>query len=209
MINWFYVVILGVAVGVISAMYDWPFSVSISIIVIFALYSIGYMYYIAFASTNMKQIKKYIVKHKKDPMLNYILVLENGTKEEEIEAMDRIIDHYKQPVIKHTYEMNRAIRLDDFELAEIFADKLMDTPNGTYGKASIAALLGNRDQAKSYPLKKEWMEHAVEAQLAFAENNIEAFEQFAAKAVERSKGLQRFTLHHSFNKSKIEHEWKI
>lgn len=144
MINWFYVIILGVIVGVFSAMLDWPFSVSISIILLFALCSIGYMYYIAFASTNLLKIKNYIENHKKDPMLNYLLVLENGTKEDEIEAMDRIIEHYKQPVMKLTYEMNRAIRLNDFERAEQFADKLMDTPNGPYGKASIAALTGNR-----------------------------------------------------------------
>lgn len=208
MINWFYVVILGLAVGIISAIYDWPFSVSISIIGVFAFCSIGYMYYVAFVSTNLKIIKKYIVKHKKDPMLNYILVLENGTKEEEIKAMDRIIAHYKQPVIKHTYEMNRAIRLGDFELADQYADKLMNTPNGPYGKASIASLLGNRDQARRYPLKKEWMEHAVEAQLAIAKNNSEEFDQFAAKAVERAKGLQRFTLHHSFRKAQLEHKWE-
>lgn len=207
MINWIYVIILGVTVGLISAMLDWPFSVSISIIVLFALCSIGYMYYIAFASTNLLKIKKYIEKHKKDPMLNYILVVENGTKEEEIEAMDRIIAHYKQPVIKHTYEMNRALRLNDFERAEQFADKLLDSPNGLYGKASIAALLGNRDLAKSYPLKKVWMNDAVDAQLALAENNIELFDQSAAKAIEGAKGLQRYSLYFSLKKAKQEHEW--
>lgn len=207
MINWIYVIILGVTVGLISAMLDWPFSVSISIIVLFALCSIGYMYYIAFASTNLLKIKKYIEKHKKDPMLNYILVVENGTKEEEIGAMDRIIAHYKQPVIKHTYEMNRALRLNDFERAEQFADKLLDTPNGLYGKASIAALLGNRDLAKSYPLKKVWMNDAVDAQLALAENNIVLFDQSAAKAIEGAKGLQRYSLYFSLKKAKQEHEW--
>ncbi|MCM3721328.1 MULTISPECIES: hypothetical protein [Solibacillus] len=207
MINWIYVIILGVTVGLISAMLDWPFSVSISIIVLFALCSIGYMYYIAFASTNLLKIKKYIEKHKKDPMLNYILAVENGTKEEEIGAMDRIIAHYKQPVIKHTYEMNRALRLNDFERAEQFADKLLDTPNGLYGKASIAALLGNRDLAKSYPLKKVWMNDAVDAQLALAENNIELFDQSAAKAIEGAKGLQRYSLYFSLKKAKQEHEW--
>ncbi|AMO85590.1 hypothetical protein B857_00441 [Solibacillus isronensis B3W22] len=208
MINWFYVIILGVIVGVFSAMLDWPFSVSISIILLFALCSIGFMYYIAFASTNLLKIKNYIENHKKDPMLNYLLVLENGTKEDEIEAMDRIIEHYKQPVMKLTYEMNRAIRLNDFERAEQFADKLMDTPNGPYGKASIAALTGNRDRAKSYPLKKAWMIYAVDAQLALAENKMETFDQSAEKAVEGAKGLQRYSLYYSLIKARQEHEWK-
>ena len=206
LINWIYVIILGLAVGIISAIFEWPFSVAITIIVLFALCSIGYMYYIAYASTDLVKIKKYIEKHKKDPFLNYLLIVENGTKEEELEAMDRVIAHYKQPVMKHTYEFNRAIRLDDFDRAHQFADKLMDTPYGPYGKASIASLLGNREQAKSYPLKTQWMEDAIEAQLALAENNIEAFEQFSTKAIAGSKGLQYYLLLHSFKKARIEHE---
>ena len=208
MINWMYVIGLGLLLGVLSAMLNWPFSIAITIIVLFALCSIGYMYYIAYASTDLVKIKKYIEKHKKDPFLNYILTVENGTKDQEIDAMDRVIAHYKQPVMKHTYEFNRAIRLDDFDRAHQFADKLMDTPYGPYGKASIAALLGNREQAKSYLLKLKWMEDAIEAQLALAENNLEAFEQFSAKAIAGSKGLQHYLLLHSFKKARIEYELK-
>lgn len=206
MINWIYVIILGLAVGIISAIFDWPFSIAMAIIILFALCSIGYMIYIAYGSTNLVKIKKYLEKNKKDPFLNYILTVENGTKDEEIDAMDRVIAHYKQPVMKHTYEFNRAIRLDDFDRAHQFADKLMDTPYGPYGKASIAALLGDREQAKSFPLKNKWMEDAIEAQLALAENNIEAFDQYSAKAITGTKGLQHYLLLHSFKKARIEHE---
>lgn len=206
MINWIYVIILGLAVGIISAIFDWPFSIAIAIIILFALCSIGYMIYIAYWSTNLVKIKKYLEKNKKDPFLNYILTVENGTKDQEIDAIDRVIAHYKQPVMKHTYEFNRAIRLDDFDRAHQFADKLMATPYGPYGKASIAALLGDREQAKNYSLKKKWMEDAIEAQLALAENNIEAFEQFSAKAITGTKGLQHYLLLNSFKKARIEHE---
>lgn len=206
MINWVYVVILGLVVGFLSAMFDWPFVVSISIILVFALCSIGYMFYIAYASTDLAKIRKYIVKHKKDPVMNYIHTLEVGTKEQEIEAMEKIIAHYKQPVIKNTYEMNRAIRLDDFERAQYYADQLMDNQNGPYGKALIAAVAGNREEANSYSLKSEWMKYGIEAQLALAERNLEAFDRFAQQSVEAAKGLQRYSLYYSFKKAKLEYD---
>ncbi|MGN7477394.1 hypothetical protein ACTHOQ_06030 [Solibacillus silvestris] len=207
MINWIYVIVLGILLGVLSAIFNWPFSVAISVIVLFAICSIGRMYYIAYASTDLGKIKKYIEKNKKDPFLNYLLVVEEGTKEEEIDAMERVIAHYRQPVIKNTYEMNRAIRLDDWERARYFADKLPGTKYGPYGKACIAAFLGNREEAKSYPLNTKWMEAAIEAQLALTENNLEAFDQFASDAIQGAKGLQRFALHHSLKKAKLEHNF--
>lgn len=103
MINWIYVIGLGLVLGVLSAMLNWPFSVAITIIVLFALCSIGYIYYIAYASTDLLKIKQYIEKHKKDLFLNYILMVENGTKGKEIDAMDRVIAYFKQPIMKHTY----------------------------------------------------------------------------------------------------------
>ena len=163
------------------------------------------MCYIAYFSTDMVKVKKYIVKKKKDPFMNFLLAVESGTKEQEIEAADKVIAHYKQPTMKNTYEMNRAIRLEDFERAHEFADKLMKTRYGPYGKALIAAILGNREEAKSYSLKTDWMEEAIEAELALYEGDKIAFEKYSKKAIEGTKGIQRFMFIHGFNKSIKEH----
>lgn len=205
MINWLYVMGLGIIAGLVSVLFDIPFWILIVVILVIAIGRIFYMYYIAYFTTDMVKVKKYIVKNKKDPFLNFLLVVESGTKEQEIEAADKVIAHYKQPTLKNTYEMNRAIRLEDFERAHEFADKLMKTSYGPYGKALIAASLGNRDEAKSYPLKTDWMEAAIDAELALIERDKLAFEKYSKKAIEGTKGIQRFMFIHGFNKSIKEH----
>ena len=205
MVNWLYVIGLGMIAGLVSAIFDVPFWILMVVIFAIAIGRILYMYYIAYFSTDMIKVKKYIVKNQKDPFLNFLLVVESGTKEQEIEAADKVIAHYKQPTMKNTYEMNRAIRLEDFERAHEFADKLMKTPYGPYGKALIAASLGNRDEAKSYSLKANWMEAAIDAELALIERDKIAFEKYSKKAIEGTKGIQRFMFIHSFNKSIKEH----
>ncbi|AWE07421.1 hypothetical protein DCE79_08570 [Lysinibacillus sp. 2017] len=205
MVNWLYVIVLGIIAGLVSSIFDVPLWILLIVFIVLAIAKILHMYYIAFFSTDMNKVKKYIIKNKKDPFMNFLLVVESGTMEQEIEASDKVIAHYKQPTMKNTYEMNRAIRLEDFERAHEFADKLMKTPYGPYGKALIAASLGNRVEAKSYSLKSDWMEAAIDAELALKENNKAAFEKYSKKAIEGTKGIQRFLFIHGFNKSIKEH----
>lgn len=205
MVRWGLLLIFGVIVGLVCAIFNLPFWMAVVLFVLLALSSMVKLVYNAYLSTNLTKIKAYIEKNKKDPFLNYLLIVENGTKEQEIEAMDKIIAHYKQPTLKNTYAMNKAIRLEDFGQAHQFANMLMKTPYGPYGKALIAAVQGNRAEAKRYELKSPWMNDAIEAALALSENNEQAFDKFASKTIEGTKGLQRFSNVHSLKKARAEH----
>ncbi|ATP40739.1 hypothetical protein CSE16_12150 [Solibacillus sp. R5-41] len=207
MVNWFQVILLGLVVGIASVVFNLPFGLCVAFIVAIGLLSIANMLYKAYFSTNMKQVKKYIENHKKDPFMKYMLTLENGTKGEELAAMDDVIAHYKQPSMQNTFEMNRAILLADYKRASEFAEKLKNAQLRTFGKAIIAAVQGNEEQLAEYDLKREWMKYAVEAELALAKKEQQRFEQASVKAVNASKGFQRFLLIHSFKKSKLENGW--
>lgn len=201
MVNWPVVIIVGIVAGLVSALFKIPFWVVVVVITLVTIVSMLNMIYNAYFTTDMAKVKKYIQKKQKDPFMAFILAVESGTKEQEIEAADKVIAHYKQPTMKNTYEMNRAIRLEQFDRAHEFADKLMKTPYGPYGKALIAASLGNREEAKSYSLKTSWMEAAIEAELALNENDEAAFERYSQQAINGTKGIQRFLFIHGFKKS--------
>ncbi|MEG0439480.1 hypothetical protein [Solibacillus cecembensis] len=207
MVNWLQIIIFGLVVGVASGVFNLPFLWSMGIIAGMGLLVIANMLYKVYASTNMKQVKKYIENHKKDPFMKFILTVENGTKEEELAAMEEVIAHYKQPAMKNTFEMNRTILLEDYDRAHYFAEQLKNTQHKLYGKALIAAVQGNEAQLVEYDIKREWMKYAIEAQLAFAKKDQQRFEQASVKAVHAAKGIQRFMLIHSFKKLKLEHGW--
>ncbi|MEG0470983.1 MAG: hypothetical protein RR588_01485 [Solibacillus sp.] len=207
MVNWLQIIILGLVVGVASGVFNLPFLLSVGIITGFGLLAIGNMLHKVYLSTNMKQVKKYIENHKKDPFMKFILTVENGTKEEELAAMEEVIAHYKQPAMKNTFEMNRAILLEDYDRAHNFAEQLKNTHHRLYGKALIAAVQGNEAQMAEYDIKREWMKYAIEAALAVAKKDQQRFEQASVRAVNASKGIQRFLLIHSLKKSKLENGW--
>lgn len=208
MVNWLQIIIFGLIVGVASGVFNLPGWISVGVIVTFMLLVMGNMLYKVYFSTNMKQVKKYIESNKKDPFMQFILTVENGTKEEELAAMEKVIAHYKQPAMKNTFEMNRAILLEDYQRAIEFAEQLKNTQHKIYGQALIAAVQGNEAQLAEFDIKLEWMKYAVEAELAFVKKDQQRFEQASVKAVHAAKGIQRFILIHSLKKHKLEQGWK-
>lgn len=198
------IIVFGLILGVLSAMFDWPMWVPFVFILVVGFIPVGNMLYVAYGTTNLDHVRNYLQKNKKDPMCAYLLTVENGTKADEIEAIDKILARYRQPVMQHTYEMNKAIRLDDFETAAHFADKLGSHYFAAYGKASIAALTGQFDEARSYTQKHEWMTAAIEVMIAYTANDKASFKTYGDEAIAKTKGMQRYTLVYSFRKMEQE-----
>lgn len=207
MVNWLVIIVLGVLLGVASAIFDLSFLLVTAILVGCAIFMIGRMYYIGLYSTNMKAVRKYIEKHKKEPAMNFFLVVENGTKEEEIKAIDEIIATAKNDTIKRTYEMNKALRLEDFDQAEEIAQSLENNEYGKYGLALVAANRGQYDEAEDYSFFTIWMKYAVQAEIAYHQKDKEKFKQYANDAIQTAKGVQRFVLVTGFKKAELEQVW--
>lgn len=206
MVNWPLFIALGVILGVATAMFEFPYVYAVIILVAIVIFMIVRMYYIALYSTNMKAVKKYIQKHKKEPVMNFFLQVADGTKEDEIKAIDQVISTAKNSNIKRTYEMNRAIRLQDFDLAEEIAQSISDNEYGKYGLAIIAASRGNYEEAEEYSFFTLWMKWAVQAEIAYSQKNREKYDENVQKTIDASKGVQRFVVIHNFRKAEQEQE---
>ena len=200
-------IVLGLVVGIVCGIFNLSYWIAIAIILFFGLVSIANLYYTAYASTNMARVRTYLAKHQKDPLCAYLLTLETGDKGQEIQAMDRIIAHYRQPFMKNTYEMNKAVRLDDLERAKYYAEQLGNHPFSAYGKALIAAIEGKATEARSYTLKHDWGRYAVEATIALQAGDEAEFKRYAELAVSASKGMQRFSMIHSLKNMENESSW--
>lgn len=198
------IIVLGLILGVLSAMFDWPVWVAFAIILVVGLIPVVNMLNVVYFTTNVDAVRRYLEKNRKDPMCAYALTVERGTKDEEIAAIDAVLSRYRQPVMQHTYEMNKAIRLDDFEKASEFANKLGTHPFGAYGKASIAAMQGQADEARSFSLKDDWMRSAIEAMIAYAARDMQTFRQHGDAAIASAKGMQRYILVYSLKKMEQE-----
>lgn len=198
------IIVLGLILGVLAAMFDWPIWVAFLIILAVGLIPVVKMLQAMYFTTDLDTVRRYLQKNKKDPVCEYALTMEFGTKEDEVAAIDKILARYRQATMQHTYEMNKAVRLEDFERASAFAEKLGTHAFGIYGKASIAAMQGQAIEARSYTLKDDWMTSVVESMIAYAARDMHMFRKHGDAAIEKTKGLQRYILFYSLKKMEQE-----
>lgn len=197
LVKWLFVILLGITTGLICVIFQFSFWLAIVMIIVVGMLSIIRIVYIMYGTRNMELVHSYLKRYKNKPLFAYMLTLEEGNKELEIQAMERMIAHYRQPLVKYTYEMNRAIYVEDFDQAAYFAEKLGKHPNGNYGKALVAAANGNLEEARNILLKYEWMHFALEAMIAYYAKDRATFIQQAELAVNATRGLQRFAMVYS------------
>ncbi len=168
---------------------------------IFALFAIGVIYrhiHILYRTNNMEQVDKWVKKHRKEPIFAALYANAYETKEEQIRAVDAIIDYYKQPAVKYNYQFIKAIMEENLGDAKVAATKIGKEPLASYAHCYIAALEGRTADMRSDKLTQPWMQPAIEAVYACTVKDQAKFRQFADASIEHARGIQKYGLIHNF-----------
>ncbi|WP_413363296.1 hypothetical protein [Lysinibacillus sp. 3P01SB] len=197
---------LALVISILFAVMEWPLWIAFALFVIIAGMEIPIMLYAMYFSQNLQQITKYVDQQQEMPVFAYMHQLREGTKENQLEAIDAVLAKYKQPQVQAVYGANKAIMLDEFGKARRLAEPISSSEIGQYTLALIEAVQGNREQAKRYSLQKEWMKASIEANLAYIEKDREAFEREAQKAINNAKGIQYYSNTYVFKR--MRDEWQ-
>lgn len=197
---------LALVISILFAVMEWPLWIAFALFVIIAGMEIPIMLYAMYFSQNLQQITKYVDQQQEMPVFAYMHQLREGTKENQLEAIDAVLAKYKQPQVQAVYGANKAIMLDEFGKARRLAKPISSSEIGQYTLALIEAVQGNREQAKRYSLQKEWMKASIEANLAYIEKDREAFEREAQKAINNAKGIQYYSNTYVFKR--MRDEWQ-
>lgn len=197
---------LALVISILFAVMEWPLWIAFALFVIIAGMEIPIMLYAMYFSQNLQQITKYVDQQQEMPVFAYMHQLREGTKENQLEAIDAVLAKYKQPQVQAVYGANKAIMLDEFGKARRLAEPISSSEIGQYTLALIEAVQGNREEAKRYSLQKEWMKASIEANLAYIEKDREAFEREAQKAINNAKGIQYYSNTYVFKR--MRDEWQ-
>ncbi len=197
---------LALVISILFAVMEWPLWIAFALFVIIAGMEIPIMLYAMYFSQNLQQITKYVDQQQEMPVFAYMHQLREGTKENQLEAIDAVLAKYKQPQVQAVYGANKAIMLDEFGKARRLAEPIASSEIGQYTLALIEAVQGNREQAKRYSLQKKWMKASIEANLAYIEKDREAFEREAQKAINNAKGIQYYSNTYVFKR--MRDEWQ-
>lgn len=197
---------LALVISILFAVMEWPLWIAFALFVIIAGMEIPIMLYAMYFSQNLQQITKYVDQQQEMPVFAYMHQLREGTKEDQLEAIEAVLAKYKQPQVQAVYGANKAIMLDEFTKARRLAEPIASSEIGQYTLALIEAVQGNREEAKRYSLQKEWMKASIEANLAYIEKDRETFEREAQKAINNAKGIQYYSNTYVFKR--MRDEWQ-
>ena len=197
---------LALILGILFAVMEWPLWIALTIFVFLTGIEIPIMLYVLYGSQNLKQIAEYIDRQQKNPVFVFLKRLREGTDEELLDAINAILEKYKQPKVQAVYGANKAMMLRDFETARRLVEPIASSEMGQYTMELIEAMQGNREAAGSYSFQKEWMKASIEANLAFVEKDRKTFKQEVEKAIHSAKGIQYYSNTYVFKR--MEEEWQ-
>lgn len=198
MVKWILFYSMAFILGILIALFQWPFWIAIAVLIITSFIMIGEVLFTLYGTTNMKRVEKFVLKKKKEPIYRFIYSQGFGTKEDQIIAIDAILKKYKQKHIFHYYRCIQEYLKNNLEQAFEQANKIGKEPLMGYSKALVLAEMGKEDEALSYTPSKPWMQEAIAATIANNKHDDVSFEQHVNKAIQSTRGIQRLSLIYSF-----------
>ncbi|MGG0663008.1 hypothetical protein ABE042_02725 [Viridibacillus arvi] len=151
-------------------------------------------------SKNAKKIVRTMKYQKKNPFFAYVLAVKEGTLEDELREIERVIAKYKQPDLRNSLEFRKNYQLKDYDKAIQFANKIEKEPFKSFYLAIVDVLQQDYIKARSYTFAQKWMKHAIEAEIALQLNNIEDYKKHTKLVIEQSKGMQLILNQATFEK---------
>ncbi|MEK5231823.1 hypothetical protein MHB42_08600 [Lysinibacillus sp. FSL K6-0232] len=192
----FYLAIMLLGVGL--AMAGVHLSIALGLFVVIALAVIYRHIHIVFRTNNMKLVDQLVKRRHKEPIFGGLYAMAYGTKEEQLHALNVIIQHYKQPAIKYNYQFVKAILEENLSAAKVAAQQIQKEPLSSYAYCYIAALEGRTADMRSDKLTQPWMQPAIEAIYAYTLKDQAMFRRFADASIGQARGIQKYSLIHNF-----------
>ena len=195
------IILLGIALTIVMLMYKLPiWFIYISILVLYLFILFLPQYYTVYKSNNLKRIERYLEENKRKPIFAYPLAIKTGDTEKTIEAIQAILNKHKNRYLQEVYKTNLAFYENNVSKVEQLAKQISKEPLRTYYMTYAEALKGNFEEVRKLKenLPTGWMPYAIEAIIAKEQGDVVSFRKEADTSIEQARGIQKFSLLHSF-----------
>ena len=187
-------------VTLVLAFLDFPFLLIMVIVFAAVILPFSFMQLNAVYWTNdLKKVENFLQTNHKKPIMAFPLSLAHGNRIEVEDHLRAILTKYKQPLIQQVYSTILDIFHRDYDAARASAEKISKAPLRAYYLAYVAAKKGDIEEAKRYmdSFDKPWMTHAMNSFIAQLEGNPKLAEEEHQKAIDTSRGIQKYSVVHS------------
>lgn len=187
-------------VTLILSFLQFPFwSIMLIVFVAIILPSILWPIHALYWSNDLNRIEKFLQVSRKKPVLAFPYALAHGNKPEVEESLQTILVKHKQPLMQQVYTTILDIFHGDLDAARISAGKIKKKSLRSYYLANIAAKQGELEEVKRSigSFEKPWMNHVLKSYIARHEGNEVLFAEEHQKAIDTSRGVQKYLIVHS------------
>lgn len=152
---------------------------------------------------NTEKTERFMKKNLKDPMIHLYYGLANGLDDEVEVAMGKILRKYKDKTKQALFKTIDALYKKNLETAEANVEYIRPLPYQHYYRVAIA-IENNELTMASELIEKveiEWMKDALQCELKQKQGKRMEAVEFAQRALEKTRGLQKYLLVKEYEKA--------
>lgn len=198
--------LVSVSLGMLAIYLGVPTEYAVGFFAVLAVVLVASYSYIITSSKNTKLILRLMRMQKSDPMFQHSIAVLEGTKEDELEEIERITrKKSRNPDTVADYDFRRAIRQENLTAAKMIVGNMKKGPLKRYNQAQCEVYMGKYGMAREIPQVQTWMDHSIEALIAYEQGNKEKYISEMDQSIELAKGtyrVQQYAL-----KEKMLKEW--
>jgi hypothetical protein len=194
--------IISLLAFLILAFYKVSFPVVLTTGVLIFLFMMYPILRMTLFETNIEKIEKFILKNKKDPNFYIIYALANELDDEVDHLTDKLVKKSALSSRRATYQVIRDIYFKDFSAAKLQLKEIKSLQFKYYYEALIALEEENYSEANQLieKITTAWMKDALLAEREKKQNNLTKAKEYAGKAKQKTKGLQHYLLHKTYER---------
>lgn len=152
-----------------------------------------------------EKTERYIKRNLKDPMIRLYYGLANELDDQIEIAMEKILRKYKDKTKQALFKTIDALYKKDLETAEAHVANIRPLPYQQYYRVVIALEYDDLATATELLEKVEiaWMKDALQCELERKQGNRNEAVLFAERALEKTRGLQKYLLVKEYQKERL------
>ncbi|PYZ92280.1 hypothetical protein CR194_15700 [Salipaludibacillus keqinensis] len=158
--------------------------------------------YTVFLEKNIDRIEKFLLKNKHDPNFYIIYALANEMDEEVKDTTEKLLKKRHSTSRKAIYKVVEALYFNKLDVAKSHFSEIKSQPYRLYYQAMILLEEVDINGANEIieQVSPKWMKQALLAERKKKLNNIPQAKNYAEKAKQHTKGLQRYLLHKTYER---------
>lgn len=187
----------GVLLTVVLLFANIPFwAVFVIVMVVYMSITLGWPIYIIYGTKDMDKVEKFLTKNRSNTLFAYAYAIAHETDETIIETIETILQTHKQPKVQAVYAANLAVWQQDVEALHRLSIHLPTADYVNYYTANALLMEGNIESAQALQaaIKKPWMKHALQANIAKQSDDQTAYRKEVELSTSHARGVQHYVL---------------